>query len=431
MRNAASAADAKAQSDAGCILSRSERHEEALACFERAVALDPDCVDHHFNMAMELRFLGRLAESEACCDTVIALDPNQYEAWLIRSGLREQTAENNHVTDLLGRLVLGVSDRLGDSLLQYALAKEYEDLRDYDRAFEAMRKGARLRRGTFHYDVARDEAIIDAIIQGFRSDIFADAPAGCASSRPIFVVGLPRSGSTLLERLMARHPAVQAAGELQSFTRAMMQALRASGFSGGPASAMVGACLRLDFRQLGEAYLSHAAPFAGDAPHFIDKLPFNYLYCGLIRLALPNARIIRIRREPTDACLAMYKTSFGDAYPFSYDFDELARYHAAYARLMAHWHEVLPETVIDVDYDSLVTDPETEMRRMLAHCGLDWTPVCAGTDGTVGAVTTASAAQVRRPIYATSVGNWRHYERHLEPLRHRLAELGQISPIHL
>jgi hypothetical protein len=244
---------------------------------------------------------------------------------------------------------------------------------------------------------------------------------GHDNDEAIFVIGLPRSGTTLVESILAAHSEVQAGGELQAFPRACIEAVQALGGAMVPKLGFVERALEVDPRALGERYIAATRPQTGDRPRFTDKLPLNYLYAGLIRRALPRARIVALVREPMDSCYAMYKALFTGAYPFSYDLDELGRYHAAWQRLMRHWQSVLGDALLVVRYEELVTAQEAVTGRILHHCGLPWQDACLEFRGRSAAVATASAAQVRQPVYRTSIGKWRHYERQLQPLARHLA----------
>jgi hypothetical protein len=224
--------------------------------------------------------------------------------------------------------------------------------------------------------------------------------------------------------VLSSHPDVQSAGELNTFGLELMRLARQG--AAPPASRIdfVRATAQVDFAALGRAYLQGVQPLRDGRPWFVDKLPFNFLYAGLIHLALPNARIIHLRRHPLDTCFAVYKQLFKDAYPFSYDLDELGRYYVAYHRLMEHWHGVMPGVVLDVRYEDVVADLEGQARRLVAHCGLPWNDACVRFHENVQATTTASATQVRRPVYDTSVGKWRRVERQLEPVRVLLQRAG-------
>lgn len=282
-----------------------------------------------------------------------------------------------------------------------------------------------------NYRVDTDLQIIAKIQETYRPELFDGRIVGCDRDDPIFIIGMPRTGTTLVERILGSHSLVHAAGELNTFALELMRLVKEAP-SPAPASRadFVARTAQLDFKALGEAYLSAARPVRGTTPHFIDKLPFNYLYAGLIHLALPRAKIINVQRHPMDTCFAVYKQWFKDAYPFSYNLDELGKYYLAYHQLMQHWNEVMPGVIHTLQYESLVADIDGETRRLLHYCELPWEEQCLRYYQNTQASTTASALQVRQPVYHTSVGKWRHYARQLESLRAQLERAGiTIEPI--
>jgi tetratricopeptide (TPR) repeat protein len=448
-------AEAHATNDAllwdtiGTLFSRASNQHRALAAYERAVALAPRRPEFLFNRAAVRRFLGALEDAESDYDQVIALKPNDFEAYRNRSELRRQTADRNHVTELTSVLTRPDLDWRGRVQLLYALGKEHEDLRDYRQAFACFHAGAGLRRAHLSYDVAHDEATVDWIIEAFSNPVAAPGEPGRStdgtSSAPaprlsvrgseglghgvVFIVGLPRSGSTLVERILAGHPDLTPAGELPCFAEAVVLSVRRPRESVPPTRReIVARTAQLDFPALGRAYLQrvHAALEAG--PRFIDKMPLNYLYCGLIARALPGARIVHVSRSPMASCFAMYKALFEDGYPFSYDLTELGRYFAGYQRLMRHWRAALPGRIHELRYEALVEQPKAETRRLLAFCDLDWFDGCLEFHRVRAPSTTASAAQVRQPLYHSAVAQWRHYRTELEPLRESLVQAGAEVP---
>lgn len=275
------------------------------------------------------------------------------------------------------------------------------------------------------YAIERDLETIEAIKNTFSSDVFSNDNDGCDNGEAIFILGMPRTGTTLAERILASHTDVFAAGELNNFAAQLMTIMRAHNIDKKlTRDEMVQSSATLDFKRLGEAYINSTRPFTGKTPRFIDKMPLNYLYVGLIHLSLPNATIINLQRDPMDTCYAIYKQLFVDAYPFSYDLEELARYYVAYHQLMAHWHEVLPGVIHTVNYEQIVADIEGKTRSMLDACGLEWQEQCLRFYENKEASTTASTAQIRRPIYKSSVGKWRNYEEQLQPVVHILRQAG-------
>jgi hypothetical protein len=238
-------------------------------------------------------------------------------------------------------------------------------------------------------------------------------------------VGLPRTGTTLAERILGSHPAVFAAGELNNFALQMMQQLRVQfGQAKLPRHDLVEKSAELDFARLGQAYISSTRPRTGHTPHFVDKMPLNFLYTGLIHLALPRAKIIHLTRHPMDTCYAIYKRLFQDAYPWSYDLEEIASYYLAYRRLMAHWKAVLPGVIHELAYEDLVRDVEGEARRLTDFLDLPWDPQCVRFYEGSAISTTASASQLRQPVYSSSVGLWQKYAQALEPVAIKLSESG-------
>ncbi len=452
-RHTASAALDKAPRDpalldaVGSFFSFAGDQAKALSLFERAVQLAPDNSHFIFNRASVRRFLGQLAGAEADYDRVIELKPADFEAYKNRSDLRTQSADNNHIAALERLVAEGFADWRSEVQIRHALAKEYEDLEAYAKSFEQLRLSANKRREHLRYEVATDVATVDWIIEAFPGDgsqlpatacpppaaslqaaAAPPAPAAPMSASPpaapIFIVGLPRSGTTLVDRILSSHSQIRSAGELNDFALALVGAVqRENGGARLPRRELVARSAHIDFAALGQDYLKRARAAAGEG-RFTDKLPLNYLYCGLIRRALPNARIVHLTRHPMAAGYAMYKTLFKEGYPFSYDLGEIAQYYIAYHRLMEHWRTTLPGVIYSVSYESLVADQVTETRKLLAYCGLEWQDACVDFHRNPAATTTASASQVRRPIYDSSVAQWRHYATQLAPLSDALKSAG-------
>ncbi len=419
----------------------------ALAAYDRAVARAPQDPQFTYNRASVRRFLGDLAGAEADYDRVISLKRLDFEAYMNRSELRTQSAARNHVAELESLLPEARRDWRGEVQIRFALAKEYEDLGEYTRAFEHVRSGARKRREHLQYDVATDVATAGWIMSAYPHAPAATAPhtgegapqvgenspagAGTVASDddPIFIVGLPRSGSSLVERILSSHSAVATAGELDCFALSLTAAAhRRGGGAQIPRRELVAISATLDFPALGRDYLERVRAALDGTGRFIDKMPLNYLYCGLIHRALPRARIIHVYRRPMAAGYAMYKTLFKSGYPFSYDLGEIARYYAAYRRLMDHWRRTMPGVLHEASYEALVADQLGETRKLLEYCGLEWEDACVAFHRNPAPITTASASQVRRPLYDSSVSLWRHYEPQLAELKAALAAEG-IDPM--
>jgi len=404
------------------------QHERAGRCYARALDLQPSNPDYIYNLATSKTAFGELDEAERLFTRAIQLNPKDAGAWLNRSVLRRQTAESNHVAQLET-----VRDQLAENdpgLVQvlFALAKELEDLGRFEEAFAYLQEAAHRRRLGMQYDIAEDEAAMATIARVFDREKLSRAVTGFDSARPIFILGLPRSGTTLVDRIISSHSQVESQGEHTSLALAVMDLASRAGdpdrLKAGGKSSLIEGSARIDFGALGRRYCEAIGGFGNSAPRLVDKTPQNFLYLGLIHLAVPKARIIHMRRNAMDSCYAIYKTLFRAGYPFSYSLQEVGRYYIAYYRLMEHWRSAIPESFLDVDYERVIADPAAETRRLLDYLQLDWEDRCLEFHRHSGPAATASAAQVRQPIYSSSVGLWRRYERQLSPLAAKLREQG-------
>lgn len=397
-------------------------HRDAHATLSRAHRLSPVAPALLYNLASAEIALGKLAEAEAHLDAMIAARPGDGDAWYNRSTLRRQTPERNHIAALTSRIAQGSADP-GETIgLCHALAKEYEDLGEYDRSFDALARGAAMRRRHMRYRVNGDIETMQAIAATFDRDWMSLSRDGCAQARPVFVLGLPRSGTTLVERILASHHRVDSVGEVHDLPLAIMRICGPAGNKAG----LVARSAEMDFARLGTEYwrglCERTRRDGADTGPIVDKTPLNFLYIGLILKAMPNARILHVDRDPMDVGYAMFKTLFRMGYPFSYDLEEIGRYIAAKRMLMDHWRRVAPGRILDIRYEALVDAPETHSRAMIAALGLDWDENCLDFHANPTPSATASAAQVRRPVYRSSVAQWRRYEHRLDPLKKALAQ---------
>lgn len=408
----------------GCVLVRLGRHEDAIAPFAAAVATEPDNLEFRYNLAAACGFVGRVSEAHEHYEAILAKQPGNARAHYALAILSRQTADANHVPRL--KAALAAADRPEDALrIRYALAKELEDLGDAE-AFEHLATANAEHKRTIRYDFAQDAAIFDAIETLFSGGGLAGGE-GNPEAAPIFVVGMPRTGTTLVDRILSSHREVGSAGELQAMPLAVKQ------LAGTPSRtvvdpATVAASGAADPREIGDAYLARAAHHRpAGMPRFVDKLPANFLYIGHIARALPRAAIVCLCRNPLDTVWSNYKNLFASQsayYAYSYDLMDTARYYARFDRLMRLWAQLFPGRVLELSYEALVADQEGQTRRLLTHCGLEWDEACMTFHQNSAPVATPSAAQVRRPLNADSIGKWRAHSEALEPARAWLEAQG-------
>lgn len=398
------------------------RATEALASYDAAIARAPGFAQAHGNRGYLLGQLGRAEEAIEALTRAIRIQPGAARFYQHLAPLKRFTADDPILAQM--RALAAQADSLPiDSRVElgFALAKALADIGEHDRAFEQLAAANRLKRSTFRYDesavLAELERTGALFGQAFQS---AMSGAGDPAPAPILIVGMPRSGSTLVEQILASHPAVSAAGESTDLEEALDDILRLQGVGGFPDGAA-----RLSpeaVRDLGAAYLRRLGVRAPEGARVVDKTLSNFRYLGLIHAALPGARVIHVRRDPVDACMSCYGLLFGGHQPYAYDLAELGRYYRACERLMQRWRELLaPEVLLEVRYEALVADLEGEVRRLLQHCGLDWDPGCLEFHRTDRQVRTSSANQVRRPLYTSAVGASQVYAPHLSPLLEALA----------
>ena len=401
----------------GVIYTFADEQTRALPLFEKAVSADPDNPWFLYNLATCQRMTGQLDEAENNLEKTIHINPKDCKAHYTRSDLRQWTPESNHIEEMEQLLLDGLHNWQDEMHIRFALGKEKEDIEDYDGAFAYLSSACALKRRHMQYDVNEDNEVIEKIISSHTLDALQNLKSGDESDEPIFVLGLPRTGTTLVERIIGSHSDVHSAGELSEFAAQLVNAVTGqSDKQRLSKTEMVEASLRIDMESLGRSYIDATRPRTGHTPRFIDKMPLNYLYCGLIHAALPNAKIITLRRNALDSCFSMYKTMFTAPYPFAYDLNDLGRYYVVWHRLMDHWKKTLGEGLLEIQYEELVTRQEAVSHNIIEFCGLDWQEACLQFHKSTAPSSTASAVQVRQPIYQSSIGRWKKYKRFLQPL---------------
>ena len=407
----------EALSNLGNALLTLHRADEAMRAFERALVVKPDIAQAHSGMSGALQALGRLDESRQAIERAVALAPANASYYHRLCAVKRFTPGDPHVAAMqaLARDLdaLRPSDR---AELHFALGKAHADMGEHEQAFHHYVEGNALHRGTVSYDQELTLAGFDRLKQVFTAD-FVRSRAGCGepSDVPIFVVGMPRSGTTLVEQILASHPQVFGAGELHDMGRLVSSIRDRNGLRGFPE--LVPAMTDAQLGAFGASYLAGIRKLAPEAARITDKMPGNFYFAGLIHLALPNARIIHLRRDPLDTCLSLFTHLFAGELTWTDDLGEIGRYYRAYASLMEHWRAVLPPgALLDVQYEDVVADLEPQARRLIAYCGLPWDDRCIAFHKAERPVWTASLAQVRQPIYRSSIGRARPYLPMLGPL---------------
>jgi len=417
--------DALGRDTMGCVYARLGDHAASLPHFAEAVRRAPANTAFRYNQAAALSFLGRQDEAEQALENLLDLAPEDARAHHLLAGLRRQTPDRNHVDRLstVREATRAPRDRL---LLGYALAKEIDDLADPHAAFTVLAETNAEHRATLPYRFADDAANFDAV-EACGPTIAKARVANPSPASPIFIVGMPRTGTTLVDRILSSHPKVESAGELQTMPLAVKAAA-------GTRSRTVldpetiRAAASADLGAIGRDYIARAASHAsGTKPHVIDKFPGNFLYVGVIARALPNATIVCLRRNPMDTILANFRNLFAVGsryYDYSYDLLDIAAYYQRFDRILALWREALPGRVLELQYETLVDNQREQTARLLAHCGLDWSDACLDFHTNAAPVSTPSAAQVRRPLYRDSIDRWRLHADALGPARDFLERRG-------
>jgi len=409
--------DAVAHFNLGNVLKELHKPNDAIASIRKALSVKPDFAEAHRSLGVIFKELGKIDDAIACFREALFLKPDYATAFRNLTLIVKYTEVDDvlhAMEDLYNKKGdIPDADRID---LGFALGKIYEDLRDYSKSFSFISQANLLKRKTFQYAIQNDHDRFEKIKMTFSSDFFASHPdSGYQDKIPVFIVGMPRSGTTLVEQILASHPEVFGAGEL-----AVLENLTNTICTWGPTSKFP-ECItdldRDDFARMGSEYIKEIRKYSKDAAYITDKMPYNFLHVGLIKTILPKAKIIHCTRNPMDTCFSIFKTEFAGTHGYAYDMVELGQYYKLYQDLMAHWEKVLPGSMYTISYEELIADQQNQTQRLLDFCGLSWDAGCLTFHKTERRVRTASLAQVRQPIYKDSVQLWKRYEKHLEPLR--------------
>ena len=405
----------QAYNNLGNIFRQQDRSEEAIQAYQQAIGIDAGYAEAHGNLGNLLRELGRLEPAIQAYRKVLSINPDTVATHYMLAKTKEHGSYDHEVCAMEALLENPSITNLEKVDLYFALGKAFEDLTMYERAFNFFSIGNKTIRGTIEYDISQDEDFFKRLMNTF-SKPFLDRHSGCGfdDDTPIFILGMPRSGTSLVEQILSSHNKVYGAGELYDLQQAILTSNPKIAYHRFPDHLD-----QLDwneFAQFGINYVKRLREYSHHAYHITDKIPANFLYIGMIKLILPNARVIHCQRNPIDTCLSCFKNRFALGHRFSYNLQELGKYYQLYKQLMSHWNDVLPDYIFHFQYEDLIADQEKQTRLLLEYCGLEWEESCLLFHQTERLVRTMSSLQVRRPLYSDSVGLWRKYEGQLQPL---------------
>ncbi len=400
------------------LLELNEDFNLALKLYQQLSEKEPNNANWLLKKASMYQFLGKIDRANSLCNQALAINHNHPDGHFLQSHLKKQTKDNNHISalqNLSKQFALSNADR---AKVLFALAKEFEDCQDFEASFEARQTGADYFRQTFKYDLQSDLDFMKQIVLEFDKDFVQEKITTLDSKAPIFIVGLPRSGTTLLDRIITSHSEVKPAGELKQLNECVLEGLQSLGISPNLSrTQMVTASKQIDFSQLGQKYLQTSCARAKGSPRFTDKFPQNSYYVGMILKAMPHAKVIIMQRHPVAVCYAVYKQMFSnDSYPYSYNLEEMAHYYNQHNKLLNHWQAIGDDAVKTVYYEDLVNDLETQAKSIISFLDLPWQPQCVDFHKNTQPTATASASQVREKLYTSSIDLWRNYEQQLQPL---------------
>ena len=415
------------------IFGKSEDHYSAKLAYEKAIQLNPDNAAHLCNYASILRIEGRIDETISVLEKCIELDGNHCKAHWMLSSLKRQTNTDNHIQRLKQIRDNKNINREGKMLINFALSNEYEDIGEYEKSFDYLLQACNSKRKSIDYDAEKDTLQFRQLEDLFDSVyVHKNSGSGYMDYAPIFILGMPRTGSTLIEQILGANRKLFAAGEMSTFGSEIARLFYSQAKNTLDFSTLDS--IRINYHDLGRTYVNNSMAFISSARHksifdssltFIDKMPQNFIYIGFILLALPNAKIIVTQKGAMDTCLSNFKQLYNDPfYQFSYQLEEMGKYYIEYRRLMQHWQELFGRQIFTIKYEQFVSNPEFVTDKILKYCGLPSNHKYLDYARQNTLVATASATQVRKSIHKNSVNRWRKYQRQLSPL---LAQLDRAE----
>jgi len=406
----------------GNVQREDSRPNDALASYRRALQCGPPLAGIYNNIGLAYQEMGNLEEALEHFRRAISIAPDYVEAYRNLSHIKEFSSFDDEARAMTGLLERGTLPDHQRMLLAFSLGKVCDDIGDYDRAFAHFSEANRIRRESEPYDFSAQIELVRRIREMFTPRIFERfRDVGGGDATPIFIIGMPRSGTSLVEQILASHSTVFGAGELHLLHDLVASSTRSTGSRPRPYPESLAAWTPEEYREIGARYITSIRRLDSSAKRITDKMPHNFLYAGLIRLVLPQATIIHCRRNPVDTCVSCFTNYFRSGHEYASDLADVGRYYRLYEDLMAHWRTVIPGGLFEVQYEELVSDKEAVTRRLLDFCNLPWEEQCLRSHAVSRPVKTLSVSQVRREVYTSSVDRWRRYADHLGPL---LAALG-------
>ena len=400
----------------GGILAKMNDHEGAITAYQEALKIDPDHVGSNMGLGNTLKTVGRFEESVTAYKKCIEVHPTFSEAYWSLANLKTYQFEPPEINLMENHLNNKDIPEQSIAFFHIALANVKETKKQYEQAWDHYLSGNTLRRKNEVYDSVQTQITHDEVINTFTAEFLNQKTGlGHNSNEPIFIVGLPRSGSTLIEQILASHSLVEGTKELPDLSKLGVK-LSKSRTRGMKYPNAVTDMSDAEFSDYGKSYIQTTKRYRTDKPYFIDKMPNNFAHIGFLKLILLNAKVINATRHPLDSCMSSFKQLFYKGQSWSYDLFEIGEYYLEYDRVMKHWQEILPNEILDLEYEKLVENQEHETKRLLEFCGLDWEEHCLKFYETKRSINTASSEQVRQPIYKGAINSWRHYEKYIGPL---------------
>ncbi len=396
------------------------QHIKVAETHQKAVDLMPNNPIYLYNLAAAKINTGELEDSKKLLKQLIKIAPQDFDAYNMRSGLTTASQEQNHTSELQRMLLQHTSNPKASIALGFSLAKEYEDLGNHQKSWHNLDNANKARKKNLSYCVENDIDAIEHIMQTINHHSLAQHETSHCKHTPVFIVGLPRSGTTLTDRILSSHNQVSSLGEINALAFSLMHCV---GEHQGKIQ-LIEKSVKIDFNSLANKYTQATRGYGMTEAYLIDKTPLNFLYLGLIKKAFPNAKIVHVKRHPMDSCYAIYKTLFRMGYPFSYDLDDLANYYIAYTNLMKHWDTCFENAFYELNYEDLVNNTEETVKELLNYCQLKWNPNVLTMHKNRSPTATASAVQVRQNIYTTSVAKWKNHSKSLQGLKSQLEQAG-------